>query len=104
MQTQKLKAIVLLGVCAVVLIAALWLLLGNLLTADWTLHVYAVEFKNLPRRWVLLAAAAVGVVVYLVMRYCLPAGWRALRAARGAARAKSAQERLERLESQNPRP
>jgi len=99
---RKFKAIVLLGVCVVVVVAALWLMLSNL-TADWTLHFYTVDFKALRRGWVLLAAAAVGVVIYLVLRYCLPAGLKALKAARMAGQARANHDRITRLEAQNPR-
>ena len=97
---NKVKAIVFLGASVVVAAAALVLVLMNL-GDSWTLHFYwkSVQFS---RALVLLGAGCAGIAVWLILRRCLPAGIRALRAVKAGAKSKAAEKRLAELESKKP--
>lgn len=75
---KRFKAVMLLGVCGLLLIAALVLLLVNL-DSDWRLKFFVKDMVGLHRAGVLLAASLYGIVTWLVCRACLPAGLRAWR-------------------------
>lgn len=84
----KFKAIVFLGLSAVLVIAALILVVMNM--GDlWELHFYWRQV-NVRRGLMLLIAGVVGCVIWVVCRACLPAGITALRAAKRANKAKDA--------------
>ena len=84
----KFKAVVLLGVSAVVAAAALILVLTNM-GDPWDLHFY---WRNVSLRpgWMLLIAGVVGCLIWRVCRVCVPAGITALRAAKRAGKTKDA--------------
>lgn len=89
---QKLKAIVLLVISGLVLVAGLVLYLMNT-GGDWQFHLYYKDF-NPSRGTVLLLAAVAGVVIFLVCRYVLPAGVRSLRTSMRTKRERQMQQRL----------
>ena len=99
---KKLKAIVLLGVCVVVLAAAMWLLIVNA-GNEWELHFFV---KTIPaKRWsVMLISALAGAAMYLILRTCLPAGLRTLKSLKAAKKSQAAEKRLADLESPKPPP
>lgn len=80
---NRAKAVILLTICGLVIVAALVLLLMNM-PADWKVQLFSSRTFVFSRAvWMLLNAAA-GVGIYLVLRRLLPAGLQALRAANAA--------------------
>ncbi len=85
---DKCKAIVLLGIPAILLIAAGVLVLMNL-GDTWTLHLYSADVA-VSRGLFMLIFGAAGVCLWLLCWWMLPAGMRAFRACRTRSRAAAA--------------
>jgi hypothetical protein len=81
---DKLKAIFLLGIPAALLAAAMVLVLTNL-GNSWILHLYTTDV-TVARGLLMLIVAAAGAILWLLCRWMLPAGFRALRAVKSTNR------------------
>ncbi len=82
---NKFKAIVLLGIPLILVIAAIVLIVMNI-GNPWTLHFYTVDFTT-SRAVMMLIVAAVAVILWWLCRWMLPAGFRALSAHQAGRRA-----------------
>jgi hypothetical protein len=82
---DKFKAIVLLGIPAILLIAVAVLVLTNL-GDTWTLHLYTTDISGISRGLFMVIFAAAGVCLFLLCWWMLPRGARALRAVRAKSR------------------
>jgi len=96
---QKAKAIVLLSVSGLLLIAAIVLVITNWGYA-WQMHLYTrpLPVKGGP---CLLLSAVIGIGIWMVCRTCIPSGIRAVRASKQRQIAKATQKRLKAIESQD---
>ncbi len=95
---QKAKAIVLLSISGLLLVAAAVLVITNWGYA-WTMHLYTrpLTVKGGP---CLFVAAVIGIGIWYVCRTSIPAGIRALRASKQKSILKATQKRLQAIESE----
>jgi len=93
----KTKAIILLSIGGVLLAAALTIV-GVNATKEWTVWLIFGE-PTMRGGTILLYAAVTGCILWAILRFCVPLGWRGLREARKRERFKSTEQRLADLES-----
>jgi hypothetical protein len=79
---NKFKAIICLGIPALLLAAAMVLVLSNL-SDVWVLHLYTKDV-HVARSVLMLLIAAAGIILWLLCLWMLPVGRRAWRAAKAA--------------------
>lgn len=100
---RKFLGILLLSIDLLLLIAGVWLVVGNSGNDDWRMHIYTTAFDGLNRAVVLLATAAIAIVLLIIWRFSIPAALRELRIARAQKRERLAHDRVEELKGRRPK-
>ncbi len=99
---DKAKAIVLLSLAGLLIIAAIVLVVTNIGNV-WELHLY-YRTVTLSRALVLLLTALIAIGLWALLRWMLPVGLHAARSASKISREKKLNERLEQFEHDKRQP